>query len=90
MRIEGHAVGISLNPEAGIKLPERIGEVGQILIVARRADVDVDRVCPVSWSRAAIPLRITNFTSWSIRTRQMATTWSSLSSCGIAHQPVAL
>ena len=46
MRIEGLAVGISLDPKTGPKLLERIGEVRQVGSVARRTDVDVDRGMP--------------------------------------------
>lgn len=89
MRIEGHAVGSSLDPKAGTELLERIGKVQQVRIVARRADTSIV-ACPVSWSRAAITPMTTNFTSRSIRTRQIAETWTSLSSGDIAHQPVSL
>jgi len=83
VRFEGYAIGVSLDPKAGTKRSERI--------VERWIDVDVDRGGPGAMKPGcAIPPMITNLTSWSIRTRQAAATWSSLSSGGITHQPVPL
>src|SRR5436189_5523545 len=45
---------------------------------------------PVSCRRAATPPMTTNSTPWSASLRQIATTWSSSSSGGIAGKPVPL
>jgi len=46
VRIEAHTVKVSLDPKVGVELSERSGKTGQVGIVGRWADVDVDRGVP--------------------------------------------
>ena len=91
MRFERDTFGISRNPEPCIEFDQGGGEPVEIGIIGRWADIDVDGGMPgVVCRRAAIPPMTTNCTSCSMSTRQMAATCSSLSSGGIACQPVTL